>query len=75
MVKSARNFYEKLYIKQTSTTATTEFLNKIPNRKKMSNKHFNLFEAEISLGFSETNNKSPGNDGLTADFINTFQMN
>ena len=41
--------YEKLYTKQTSTAATTEFLSKIPNRKKVSNEHFNLFEAEISL--------------------------
>ena len=53
----------------------------IPNRKKISNKHFNLCESEISLDEtiksinSVTNNKPPGNDGLTAEFINTFQMN
>ena len=41
--------YEKLCTKQTSTAATTEFLGKITNRKKISNKHFNLCEAEISL--------------------------
>ena len=41
--------YEKLYIKRTSTTATTEFVCKIPNRKKMSNEHFYLCETEISL--------------------------
>ena len=35
--------------KQTSTTATTKFLSKIPNIKKISNEHFNLREAEISL--------------------------
>ena len=34
---------EKLHIKQT------EFLSKIPNIKKISNEHFNLCEAEISL--------------------------
>ena len=33
---------------QTSTAATTEFICKIPNRKKISNEHFNLFEAEKS---------------------------
>ena len=45
-------FYEKLYIKQTSTAATNEFLSKIPNRKKISNEHFNICEAEISLDVS-----------------------
>ena len=71
----------KLYIKWTSTTATTEFVCKIFNRKKISNEHFNLCEAEISLDEiiksinSETNNKPPGNDGLTAEFVDTFQMN
>ena len=52
----------------------TEFARKIPNRKKISNEHFNLCEAEISLDEikksinSETKNKPPGNDGLTIDF-------
>ena len=41
--------YEKLCTKQTFTTATTEFLRKIPNIKKMSNEYINLCEAEISL--------------------------
>ena len=68
--------YEKLYTKQTSTAATTEFVQKIPNRKKISNEHFNLCEAEISLDEiiksinSETNNKSPGNEALQQKFIN-----
>ena len=72
---------EKLYTKWTSAAATTEFISTIPNRKKISNEHSNLCEAEISLDEiikainSETNNKPPGNDGLTANFINTFQMN
>ena len=44
----------------------------ISNRKKISNENFDLKEAEMSLYEiiksinSETNNKSPGNDGLTA---------
>ena len=44
----------------------------------MSNKHFNLCEAEISLGKiiksinSETNNKSGGNNGLTTAFSTYF---
>ena len=33
---------EKLYTKQTSTAATTEFVWKIPNRKKISNEHVNI---------------------------------
>ena len=40
---------EKLYFKQTSTAVTSEFLSKIPNIKKISNKQFNLCEVEISL--------------------------
>ena len=64
--------------KQTSTVATTEFLSKSPNRKKIFNEHFNLCEAKISLDEitkyknSETNNKSPGNDDLTAEFHKHF---
>ena len=46
--KSAKK-YEKLYNKQTSTAATTEFLCKICNIKKICNEHINLFEVEISL--------------------------
>ena len=69
----------KLYTKQTSTaTSATEFISKIPYRKKISNEHFNLLEAEISLDEIiksinfETNNKSPGNDGLTSKFYKNF---
>ena len=68
----------KLYTKWTSTAVTTEFVCKISNRKKISNEHFNLCEAEISLDEiiksinSETNNKPPGNDGLTAEFYRHF---
>ena len=39
----------KLYTKYTSTAATTEFVWKIPNRKKISYEHFSLCEAEIFL--------------------------
>ena len=41
--------FEKIYIKQTSIADTTEFLRKNPNVKKISNEHFNLWNAEISL--------------------------
>ena len=62
----------------TSKAATTEFLSKIPNRKKMSNENFNLCEAETSLDEiiksinSPKNNKSPGNDSLEAVFQKHF---
>ena len=68
----------KLYTKWTSTAATTEFVSKIPNRKKISDEHFNLCEAEIPLDEiiksinSEPNNKPPGNAGLTAEFYRHF---
>ena len=71
--KSAKKIM-KLYTKGTLKAAATEFVCKIPSRKKKSNEHFNLCETEISLGeiiksiSSETNNKPPGNDGLTAEF-------
>ena len=72
---------KKLYTKWTYTASTTKFVCKIRNRKKASSEHFNLCEAEISLDKiiksinSETHNKSPGNDDLTAEIIDTFQMN
>ena len=78
ILKSANKICEELYRKQTSTAATTEFLSKVPNRRKISNEHFNLCETEISLDEiiksinSETNNKSPGNDGVRADFYKRF---
>ena len=68
----------KLYIKRTSTAATTEFDRKIPNRKKISNEYFNLCEAEISFDEiiksinSETSNKPTDNDGLTTEFYRHF---
>ena len=77
ILKSAKKMM-KLYTKWTSTAATTEFVCKIPNRKKISNEHFNLCEAEISLDEiiksrnSEANNKPLGNDYLTAEFFRHF---
>ena len=77
VLKSAKKIME-FYTKWTSTAAATEFLCKIPNRKKILYEHFNLCEAEISLDEiiksvnSETNNKPPGNDGLTADSYRNF---
>ena len=74
ILKPGEKNYEKLYIKLTSTAATTEFLSKIPKRNKISNEHFNLCEAETSLDEiiksinSETNNQPPRNNGLTAEF-------
>ena len=53
-------------------------LNKIPPNRKISKEHFKLCEAEISLEEitkainSQKNNKSPGNDGLTAGFYKQF---
>ena len=79
--KSARNFYEKLKTKKTTSKATTtEFLSKILIRNKTSNEQFHHCEAKLSLDEaaksinSQTNNKSPGNDGLKAEFYKHFQM-
>ena len=61
-----------------SKSAINELLNKISINKKLSNEHFRLCEVEISLDEiieainSQQNNKSPGNDGLTAEFYKHF---
>ena len=73
ILKSTKKKYEKLYTKWTSTAATTEFVCKIPNRKKISNEHFHFCEAEISLdeimkSINSETNKPPDNNGLTAEF-------
>ena len=55
ILKSAQKKKKKIYIKQNSTattTTTTEFLSKIPDRRKISNEQFNLFQAEISFDVS-----------------------
>ena len=50
ILQSAKNFYENLYTRgNVSKSAIDELLNKIPTNKKISNEHFNLCEAEISL--------------------------
>ena len=49
IVKSAKNFYEKLYTNETtSKTSTTEFISKVDYRKKISNEQFHLCEAKMS---------------------------
>ena len=78
ILKFAKKNYEKIYIKRTSTAATTEFVWRIHNTKKISNEHLNLCEAEISLDEIiksinfETNNKPPGNYGLKAEFYKHY---
>ena len=48
--RSTKKIYEKIFTKDTSSkAATTGFLNKTPNRKKISNEQINLCEAKISL--------------------------
>ena len=76
---SAKKIYESLYTREKiSQPAIKELLNKIPINKNISNEHFRLCEAEISLEEilnainSQKNNKSPGNDGITAEFYKHF---
>ena len=62
--KKTKTKNEKSYTKRIFTTATIELVWKIPNRKKLSNYHLNLYETEISLDEiiksinSKTNNKN-----------------
>ena len=78
-MKSLKNFYEKLYTKETTTkAAATKFLSKIPNRKKISSEQFNYCESKISLDEivksinSQTNNKSSGYGALKNEFYKHF---
>ena len=48
ILQSAKNNYEKMYTNQITADATNDFFSKAPNRKKRSNRHFNLSEIEIS---------------------------
>ena len=69
--------YQKLYTKRTSTA---EFVRKIPNRKKISNEHFNICEAQISLDeIIQSINSEIINlqvmMALQQNSVNTFQMN
>ena len=69
-----KKLWKTLYQENFHSCYHVVCLTKIPNRKKISNEHFNLCEAAISLDEiikslnSEANNKSPANDGLTTDF-------
>ena len=70
----------KLYTKRTSTAATTKFNQKIINRKKISNEHFNICEAEISLDeiIKSINSKTINLQVmmvLQQNFLDTFQIN
>ena len=76
--RHAKIFYDKLYTNETtSKAATTKFLSKIPNRKKISNEQFNfknlsLYEIIKSIN-SLANNKSDALcDALTAEFHKNF---
>ena len=78
-LNSAKKIYENLCTgEKISEPAINELLNKILINKKISNEHFRLSEVEISLEEvfnainSQRNNKSPGNDGLTAEFYEHF---
>ena len=63
-----KKLYGTVYTKEaTSKAATTEFLNKNPHRKKVTNEQFNLCEAKLSLDeikkiINSQENESPGND-------------
>ena len=72
---SAKTFYKKLDTKViTSKTATAELFSAISNRMKILNKLFHHYQASNFLEKftksinSQTKNKSPSNDSLTATF-------
>ena len=73
-----RKIYETFYTKETtSKAAITEFLSKILNREKISNKQLNLCEAKIFLdeiikSMNSQTNEYPGNDGLTEEFYESL---
>ena len=75
LLKSAKNFYEKLYIKKKNAkTAIAEHFCKISNKEKISNKQFYYCQRKIVLKKvansinSQTNIKSSGNDSVTTKF-------
>ena len=50
IIKSAKDFYENLYIRENACKpAINELLNNISIIKEISNEHFNLCETEITL--------------------------
>ena len=79
ILKHSKSFHEKLYTIETSfKAANAEFLSKTPNRKKISNEKFYHFKVKtylyeiIKSQNSQTNNKSLGNDALTAGLYKQF---
>ena len=73
ILKCAKNVYETLYIKETtSKAATTEFLAKISDRRKIFNEQFIFCEGKIYLGkiiksINYQTNESPSNNGFPAE--------
>ena len=74
-----KKFIKKLCTKEEISKApTTELFSKFSNRKEMSNEPFDVCEIKIYSDEaiksykSHTNNKSRGNDLLTADFYKHF---
>ena len=71
----------KTFIQRRQTYKTAERFSETYNEKEISNKQFhhcqaNIFVEKVTKSInSQTNIKSSGNDSLTANFINTFQMN
>ena len=63
-----KSFIQK---RQTSKTAIAELFSKLSNKTKILNKQEKVTK---SINF-QTNMKSSGNDSLTANFINTVQIN
>ena len=71
--------FEKLYTNENvSKSSINELLKKTSNNKEISNENFNLCEVDIYLHEiiqskkPPKNNKSPGNDGLAAEFFKDF---
>lgn len=72
------NFYSNLYHLNFSEEATCTFLESVKNCKTISRDDSNLCDSEITLLevnnsiIELKNNKSPGTDGLTAEFYKQF---
>ena len=78
--KKKKKNHENFYTKWATTASTTESVQKISNRNKISNEHFNICETEISLdGIIKFINSEIINLQvmmvLQQNFVNTFQMN
>lgn len=72
-------FYSNLYSSKFCQQSTTEFFKSLHNIKQISDDEFNICEAPLSLQEvtdaikSLKSNKSPGTDGLSAEFYRTFE--